>query len=40
MNENIEYKIQRNDCAREFLLKVIEIICGGGFYHEESYNEL
>lgn len=36
---NIEYKINRNDCAKEFLLKVIEIICGGGFYHEENYGE-
>ncbi len=36
---NIEYKINRNDCAREFLLKVIEIICGGGFYHEENYGD-
>ncbi len=36
---NIEYKINRTDCAREFLLKVIEIICGGGCYHEESYGE-
>ena len=36
---NIEYKINRADCAREFLLKVIEIICGGGFYHEENYSE-
>ena len=34
---NIEYSISQQECAREFLLKVIEIICGGGFYHEESY---
>lgn len=34
---NVEYKINQNDCAKEFLLKVIEIICGGGFYHEESF---
>lgn len=36
---NVEYKINQNDAAREFLLKVIEIICGGGFYHEENYGE-
>lgn len=36
---NVEYKINRNDCAKEFLLKVIEIICGGGFYHEENFGE-
>lgn len=36
---NIEYKINRTDCAKEFLLKVIEIICGGGFYHEENFGE-
>ncbi len=36
---NIEYKINQSDCAKEFLLKVVEIICGGGFYHEENYGE-
>ena len=35
---NVEYNLNQAECAREFLLKVIEIICGGGFYHEESYN--
>jgi len=35
---NVEYKINQTDCAKEFLLKVIEIICGGGIYHEENYN--
>ncbi|MDD3594012.1 MAG: hypothetical protein PHX18_05230 [Candidatus Gastranaerophilales bacterium] len=34
---NIEYKINQSNAAREFLLKVIEIICGGGFYHEENF---
>ena len=34
---NIEYKINQQECAKEFLLKVIEIICGGGFYHEEVF---
>ncbi len=36
---NIEYKINQSNAAREFLLKVIEIICGGGFYHEENFSE-
>ena len=36
---NIEYKINQTNAAREFLLKVIEIICGGGFYHEENFSE-
>ena len=36
---NIEYKISQTNAAREFLLKVIEIICGGGFYHEENFSE-
>jgi len=35
---NVEYKINQTECAKEFLLKVIEIICGGGLYHEEHYN--
>ena len=35
---NVEYSLNQTECAREFLLKVIEIICGGGFYHEENYN--
>ena len=36
---NVEYKINQNDAAKEFLLKVIEIICGGGFYHEENFGQ-
>lgn len=36
---NVEYSINQVECAKEFLLKVIEIICGGGFYHEENYSE-
>ena len=33
---NKEICISQQEAAREFLLKVIEIICGGGLYHEES----
>lgn len=32
---NKEFKINQIDASREFLLKVIEIICGGGIYHED-----
>lgn len=36
-----EFRINQVDAAREFLLKVIEIICGGGVYHEceEFYDD-
>lgn len=33
---NKEFPINHMDAPREFLLKVIETICGGGIYHEES----
>lgn len=33
---NKEFRINQMDAPREFLLKVVEIICGGGDYHEES----
>lgn len=33
---NKEFYINQMDSSREFLLKVIETICGGGLYHEES----
>jgi hypothetical protein len=33
---NREYHVNQIDAPREFLLKVIEIICGGGFYHESE----
>lgn len=33
---NKEFYINQMDASREFLLKVIETICGGGIYHEES----
>ena len=34
---NKEFIINPIDAPREFLLKVIEIICGGGIYHEEEF---
>ena len=33
---NKEFYINHMDAPREFLLKVIETICGGGIYHEEQ----
>ena len=33
---NREFAFNPQDAAREFILKVIEIICGGGVYHEEG----
>lgn len=33
---NKEFYINQMDASREFLLKVIETICGGGLYHEEG----
>lgn len=33
---NREFVLNHQDAAREFTLKVIEIICGGGVYHEEG----
>ena len=33
---NREFALNPQDAAREFILKVIEIICGGGVYHEEG----
>lgn len=34
---NREFPINHTDAPREFILKVIEIICGGGIYHEELF---
>jgi hypothetical protein len=34
---NREFPINHTDAPREFILKVIEIICGGGIYHEEIF---
>ncbi len=31
-----EIQINQMDAAREFVLKVVESVCGGGFYHEEG----
>ena len=33
---NREFYLNQIDAPREFVLKVIETICGGGFYHEEG----
>ena len=33
---NREFSLSQVDAPREFALKVIETICGGGFYHEEG----
>lgn len=33
---NKEFYLNQLDAPREFVLKVIETICGGGFYHEEG----
>jgi len=33
---NQEFSLNQADAPRQFLLKVIEIICGGGIYHEEA----
>ena len=31
-----EFMLNQTDAPREFVLKVVETICGGGFYHEEG----
>jgi hypothetical protein len=31
-----EFYLNHVDASREFVLKVVETICGGGFYHEEG----
>lgn len=36
---NKEFHINQIDASKEFLIKVIEIICGGGIYHETEYDE-
>lgn len=33
---NREFYLNQVDAPREFVLKVIETLCGGGFYHEEG----
>lgn len=37
---NREFALNPQDAAREFILKVIEIICGGGVYHEEGSRKI
>lgn len=32
---NTEILINQIDAPKEFLIKVVEVICGGGYYHEE-----
>ena len=31
-----ELPLNQTDAPREFVLKVVETVCGGGFYHEEG----
>ena len=33
---NREFYLNHSDASREFILKVVETICGGGIYHEEG----
>jgi hypothetical protein len=33
---NKEFLLNSQDSAKEFALKVIEMVCGGGVYHEEG----
>lgn len=33
---NREFALNSQDCAKEFVLKVIEIVCGNYIYHEEG----
>lgn len=33
---NQEFLFTQQDAPREFLLKVIEMVCGGGYHHQES----
>ncbi|OGI16994.1 MAG: hypothetical protein A2255_10005 [Candidatus Melainabacteria bacterium RIFOXYA2_FULL_32_9] len=35
---NQEFYLNQVDAPKQFLLKVIEIICGGGIYHEDGFN--
>ena len=36
LSSNREFFLNSSDASREFVLKVIETICGGGLYHEEG----
>ena len=33
---NREFFLNSADASREFVLKIIETVCGGGLYHEEG----
>ena len=33
---NREFFLNNTDAAREFVLKIVETVCGGGLYHEEG----
>ena len=33
---NREFFLNNSDASREFVLKIIETVCGGGLYHEEG----
>ena len=33
---NREFFLNSSDAAREFVLKIVETVCGGGLYHEEG----
>lgn len=37
---NREFFLNNQDASREFVLKVIETICGGGVYHEEGSRKI
>lgn len=36
---DVEFPLNQADASKEFLMKSIEIICGGGIYHEEIDDE-
>jgi hypothetical protein len=38
--ENQEFLVSQVDASREFLLKVIEIVCAGGQFHEQGVKKL
>lgn len=37
--DNQEFLVSQTDASREFLLKVIEIVCAGGQFHEQIKNK-
>lgn len=36
---NKEFYVNQMDSSKEFLLKVVETICGGGIFHEENFKK-